>query len=311
LPRTLKDPSLRLSLLNALGVLRYCWCDWSGSTAALMQALHLAQQIGDDNQKARVLGNLSSVCNFQDRPEEAIVFAEEATELARNTIDGSFQSGTVYLNLADAKLLLGRPAEAEDCFEQMRRLVDFGGRWFLHVGFLTEACCLALAMGNVQLALNQIALVEGMVQGRKLGLPNRGVYEKLRVYRMGTLQDPRRALAVATEVANEFSGKHLVYYLDAIAAKAWAEGICFGTISEETARELASFERLGAIGKKRLLTLQGFLKEAQPIEPEMFRGDHVRGAEMRAQDVTPESESGSGNELSMGAPVGQSLEPRH
>ena len=40
LPRTLKDPSLRLSLLNALGACKCCLCDWNGSTAALIQALH-------------------------------------------------------------------------------------------------------------------------------------------------------------------------------------------------------------------------------------------------------------------------------
>ncbi len=280
LPRTVKDPSLRLSLLNALGVCRYCMCDWDGSTAALMQARHLANQVGDDQQKAKVLGNLTGVFNLQGRPEEAVIFAEEALELTRDGLDNSLQNVTVNLNLADAKLLLGRPAEAERCFDEIRRLVDLGGRWYQHVEFLTESCCLALAMGNVQLALSQIALVEAMVQGRKFGLPNRGVYEKLRVYRTGALDDPRKALATATEAAEEFRGKHLIYYLDAIAAKSWAEGLCFGTTSEQTTQELASFERLGAVGKERLLTLQGFLTQPKPHEPEKPRAPPVRGGEM-------------------------------
>jgi len=272
LPRTVRDPSLRLSLLNALGVCRCCSCNWGGSTAAFMQALHLAQQMGDDRQKAKVLGNMSNVCNLRGRPEEAVVFAEEALKLTRDDLDNSLQNVTIYLNLADAKLLLGRPMEAEACFEDIRRFVDLGGRWFQQVTFLTESCCLALAMGNIHLALSQIALAEVMVQGRKLGLPNRGVYEKLRVFRMGTLDDPRKAFAAATEAADEFRGNHLIYYLDAIAAKCWAESLCFGGISEETAQELAAFERLEAIGKKRLLTLQGFLKEAEPNGPQRFRG---------------------------------------
>src|SRR5437762_313670 len=76
LPRTLIDPSFRVSALNALGACKCCLCDWNGSTAALMQALRLADQIGDDKQKETVLGNLSNVCNLQGRPEKAIVFAE-------------------------------------------------------------------------------------------------------------------------------------------------------------------------------------------------------------------------------------------
>ena len=116
-----------------------------------------------------------------------------------------------------------------------------------------------------------------------LGLPNRGVYERLRVYRIGTLDDPRRALAAATDAANEFKGKHLIFYLDAIAAKSWAEGLCFDSISEETVQELALFERLGAIGKKRLMTLQGFLKEAEPSGPAKSPG----GARGSRRDARP------------------------
>ena len=111
-----------------------------------------------------------------------------------------------------------------------------------------------------------------MVRERKVGLPNRGVYEKLRVYRLGTVDDPRRALAAATHAADEFRGRNSIFYLDAIASKSWAEQLCFDTVSQETSQELALFDALGAGGKKRLLTLQGFLRaERQPCEPATSR----------------------------------------
>jgi DNA-binding SARP family transcriptional activator/tetratricopeptide (TPR) repeat protein len=259
LPRAFKDPSLRVAILNGLGVCKYWVCDWAGSTAALTQALHLANRIGDDKQKSMVLGNMSNGSTVRGRPEEAIRCAEEATGLARYATESPFSNLSVYFNLADAYLLLARRSEAEACFEEIKRRVDLEGKWYLHVVFLIESSCLALALGNVQLALSQIALVEEMVGERKFGVPNRGVYEKLRVYRIGKIGDPTEALAVATRAAREFRGKNHIYYLDALAAQSWAEALCFDAISEETEQELASFERLGANGKRRLLELQGFL----------------------------------------------------
>src|SRR6266480_3572801 len=271
LPRVSKDPSLRAALLNALGVCKLCLCDWNGSRATLVSALQIANQIGDDKQKARFLGNLGNLCTLHGQPEEGADFAGEARELTLYSTDNPVHSFPIYTVLADAYLLLGHQEDAESCFDELKRRVAIDGSWYLNVGFLIESACRALALGNEQLALHQITRLEIMVRGRKRGLPNRGVYEKLRIYRMGKLGDPKEALGVATDVASEFRGKHHLQYLDAIAAKSWAEELCFGVITNETMQELALLDRFGAVGKKCLLAMQGFLKEAGPSGPERLR----------------------------------------
>ncbi len=239
---------------------------------AFTQGLDLADRIGDDTQRSVLLGNLSVASVVRGQPEEAIAWAEEATRLVRHSTDNPINNLLVYSNLADAYMLLGRQADAEECFEELKRRADLGGNWYLHLAFLLESASFALALGNVQLALSQIVLMEELVRRRKLGLPNRGLYERLRIYRMGRLLDPKEALLAADEVVCEFKGRHNIYYLDAIAVKSWVEALCFDAIPEGTSQELLLFERLGAVGKKRLLTFQGFLKEAEPGRSEEFRG---------------------------------------
>ncbi len=280
LPGVSKDPSLRAAVLNTLGVCKLCLFDWNGSREALVSALHIANQMGDDKQKSRFLGNLGNLCTLRGQPEDGAAFAGEARELTRYSTDNPVHSLSIYTNLADAYLLLGRQEEAETCFEDLKRRVVVDGSWYLNLGFLIESACLALALGNEQLALHQIASLEPMVRGRKQGLPNRGVYEKLRIYRIGKLGDPKEALGTATDVAGEFKGKHHLHYLDAIAAKSWAEELCFGVTTKETMQELSLLDTFGALGKRRLLAMQGFLKEGEPNGPEKVRG---QGRERRRE----------------------------
>ena len=254
-----RDPSLRYTALNALGVCRLSLCEWSSAKAAYIEGLKLANHIGDDAQKSTILGNMANLCTMQGRPDEGVALAEEAVHLARHSTDNPVNSISRYGNLADAYLLVGRGKDAERCLEQLGRMAGLEQRWYVHVSFLAESSCLALALGNIQLALNQILLLESRVQGRKRGLPSRGVYEKLLVYRMAKLDDPERALATATNAVNDFRGKHLMHHFDALAAKAWVEAICRRSSSVETRLALKEMDRLGACGKKRLLQLQGFL----------------------------------------------------
>ena len=229
--------------------------------------------MGDDKQKARFLGNLGNLCTLHGQPEDGAALAEEARELSRYSTANPVHSYSVYTNLADAYLLLGHQEKAETCFEELKRHVVVNPSWYLNVGFLAECACLALALGNEGLALHQIASLETLVRGRKRGLPNRGVYEKLRVYRIAKLGDPKQALEVATDAVSEFRGKHHIHYLDAIVAKSWVEELSFGATTDETTKELALLDSLGAIGKKRLMTLQGFLKEGNPgSKPENCSG---------------------------------------
>jgi hypothetical protein len=62
---------------------------------------------------------------------------------------------------------------------------------------------------------------------------------------------------------DQFRGRHLLAYLDAVAAVAWVEKRSMGEYSEEAAKELRLFETRGVLGKRAVLAAQGFLPQLE------------------------------------------------
>ena len=56
-----------------------------------------------------------------------------------------------------------------------------------------------------------------------------------------------------------FRNRAPLFYLDALAAKAWLEKRTEGHYRPETERELGLFAALGCEGQRELLKVQGFL----------------------------------------------------
>jgi len=123
----------------------------------------------------------------------------------------------------------------------------------------TERAALALAQGNLNLALNLIDQVEELARGREDAFPLPGSIWKLRLFRAAHLGSAHEALASAQRVGAVLRAKCPFYYLDVLAVKAWLERRVFGRQTEDTDAELNMFQTLQVPGKIALLVAQGFL----------------------------------------------------
>jgi hypothetical protein len=68
------------------------------------------------------------------------------------------------------------------------------------------------------------------------------------------------ALELAHEGVERFRNRNVLYFLDALAAMAYASRMISGQVPDVIQWELGAFDILGAIGKKDLLKIQGFLE---------------------------------------------------
>jgi hypothetical protein len=72
-------------------------------------------------------------------------------------------------------------------------------------------------------------------------------------------EGPETARILAESSMRRFKDRHLIAYLEALAAFAWIERKASETHSAATSRELILFEKYGAQGKRAILVAQGFL----------------------------------------------------
>jgi len=167
-----------------------------------------------------------------------------------------------YTNLIDPYMLLGQEAAALDCLEKATRWIGPERRWKLQLAFLQEAASFALMQRNTGLAMDLISQLEGISRGREIALPMPGTYWKLKAFKMAQLGQSEHAYDTVSALATRWRDGYRLPYMDVIATKAWLERRQDGATGCETIDELEVFERLGAVGKRQLLVLQGFLEPA-------------------------------------------------
>jgi len=165
-----------------------------------------------------------------------------------------------YTNLMDPLMLVGREAAATECFEKARNWIGPERRWKLRLTFLVEAASFALIHRNIGLALDLIGQLESLGRGREDAVPMAGAYWKLRTFRMIHLGHSDEAYAIVNAFVSEWRDRFVLAYLDMLAMKAWIEKQVQGALTRATHAELQIFDQLGAIGKRELLVLQGFLE---------------------------------------------------
>jgi hypothetical protein len=101
--------------------------------------------------------------------------------------------------------------------------------------------------------------MEKVIWGRERAVPDFGLLERLRIFRMGYTKDAVSACVVAEQMKERFRNCHLMFYLDALSAHAWAEGRAHGRLNGQTQSELELFDTPELAGKKAALIAQGFL----------------------------------------------------
>lgn len=115
-----------------------------------------------------------------------------------------------------------------------------------------------MTTGNVPHTLNVLKQVENLTGGRVFSVQG-GLLAKLEVLRAVHTQGPEEGKRVAESRKEMYRVRAPFFYLDTLAAAAWAEKLCDGSYSAETVEELQYFRACGAMGKWELLRIQGFL----------------------------------------------------
>jgi predicted ATPase/DNA-binding SARP family transcriptional activator len=233
-------------------------CNFHESLLHLRKGLEIAERIGDDSRTSRILSNMTLVCTTLGRYEEAIQLGNRSIELGKRSISQP-EIVTAYVNVSDAYLLIGDADRASDCLDGAKDWIDTHDDWYMTVVFLFENASRALANGNVSLALNIKEEIDTRTgRGRNLHVQG-GLDTKLDVLKTLHERGPEEANRLALDRKRFFKGHVPLFYLDALAVSAWLEKLREGSYSAHTNEELAVFDKWGAVGKRALLKLQGFL----------------------------------------------------
>jgi DNA-binding SARP family transcriptional activator/tetratricopeptide (TPR) repeat protein len=220
-------------------------------------AFELSRKVGDEARMSVLASNICVLQVVRGQYEDAIRWGEMSVALGESS--ASSVLSMTYTNLADAYLLVGRGNEALELVNRTRRWLVPKRRWKLHCGFLVTGAAFELIRGNTSLALGLIGEMEAIARDREEAVPIHGAYWKLRIFRsahVGTQQETERLVRASTELLQK---RCQIQYLDIVGAKSWLENRMLGKNTPETIRELGLFEEYGALGRRALLTAQGFL----------------------------------------------------
>lgn len=243
---------------NGYGLSNHYLCELKPAEAAYLEGLRLAERIGDDSRASIIMSNLCSLRCLEGNYENAIEFGRKSMEASSKRTKHPCAPAS-YTNLAEAYMLKGDAGLAADCLERARSLVGTDRTWRARVAFLSESANVALLAGNVGTAIDTIEAMEKLLAGRERAAPDFGQVEKLRIFRAGHVMGPQAAYELAVEATSKFLNRNVLFYLDALAAKAWSERQLYGKYSRRTEFELQILEREDLRGKRAALTGQGFL----------------------------------------------------
>jgi tetratricopeptide (TPR) repeat protein len=243
---------------NGYGISKQGLCEFGPAETAYLAALDLAKRMGDDSRLSIIASNLCSLRCIEGDYAVSIEFGRCSIEAASRCTSQP-RAFASYTNLAEAYMLSGERAKGVGCIESARRLAGKERSWSARVSFLADAANLALLAGNVPHALDTIGEMERVTWGRERAVPDIGLVERLRIFKMGYTRDAASASAMAERAKEKFRNRNLMYYLDALSAHAWAETRAHGRLSDQTQSELELFQMPELTGKKAALIAQGFL----------------------------------------------------
>ena len=243
---------------NALGLCRYGACDFVAARSALVEALKLAQTMGDDARASLTAANITELELVQGNFREAIEMGRQSARLGSG-LTGQPRMINAYMNAAEACIMCGKKDEATEYIESAKNHLANQRTWRTELDFLCESANLALINGDTSLALEMIATAEGVARGRESAVPGPATFAKLLAFRAVHMSGSHVARPFVDRAIDRFRNRHLLYFLEVLAARAWLEGIEGGLRRDQTALDLQLFERCGARGLKARLAAEGFL----------------------------------------------------
>jgi DNA-binding SARP family transcriptional activator/tetratricopeptide (TPR) repeat protein len=245
---------------TGLGNCEMALCHLEAARRAYAAALSLSRKMGDDCRVSIVTSNLAASYLMSGDVERAIEFGEESLDVGSHapTQPGLLRT---WSNLAFAYVLAGRPDRAGECFSAWEAWIQNGRSWAARMEYYCDSASIQLAFGDIGAALQLVAQARQAYEGKGTLFVNQGALERLVVFQTYQTQGQEPASALAKRALAQFRGRHLLAYLDAVAAMAWVEKKSQGKYSDATARELQLFETCGVLGKKAVLAAQGFLPD--------------------------------------------------
>jgi tetratricopeptide (TPR) repeat protein len=255
-----KSPnSVLLSMAhNALGLCRYGACDFATAESAFLEALNLAQKMGDDARASLTATNIAGLYLIQGKFPEAAEMGCWSARLGAG-LTGQPRMINAYMNAAEAFMMCGRKEDAARYMELAKNHRSGHRTWKAELEFLCENASLALIGGDTSHALEIIASAEAAAVGREAAVPEPAVFAKLRTFRVMHSGGPDAARPLVEQALDRFRSRHLLYFLEVLATKAWLEKLMNDSHLSQTSTELGMFDRSGAHGLKAKLAAEGFL----------------------------------------------------
>ncbi|MGH9890773.1 MAG: AAA family ATPase, partial [bacterium] len=245
-------------MYTGLGNCKMALCRLEEARDAYGLALGYSRKVGDDCRTSIVCSNLGASYLIRAEIDRAIAYCEEGLAVGRRAPAQPALLRT-YSNLAFAYLLAGNVNKARDCLVSWQRWIQDGRSWAMNLEYYCESASIELAFGNPGEALKLIAEAERELQGRGYLFVSQGEFERLRVFSTFHTDSGSAALILAEDSLERFKDRHILAYLEAVAALAWLEMRLFGEHSEATRSRLHLFETYQASGKRAVLAAQGFL----------------------------------------------------
>ncbi len=245
-------------MYTGLGNCKMALCRLDEAREAYGLALGCSRKLGDDCRTSIICSNLSASYLISAEIDSAIAYGEESLAVGRRAPAQPALLRT-YSNLAFAYLLAGDVRKAKDCLVSWQRWIQNGRSWAVNLEYYCESASIELAFGNTSDALKLIAQAERELQGRGYLFINQGELERLRVFSAYHTEGGEAARVLAEESLERFKDRHVLAYLEAVAALAWVDMRLLGEHSEATRSRLLMFETYQASGKRAVLAAQGFL----------------------------------------------------
>jgi len=252
-----RDP-VGLSLAyTGYGACKSGLCEFDAACEAYDEALRYSTGIGDDLKSAIATSNLCVAKLHQGDFASAVALGQRAVVIASNALTP--RSVAIHLNLASALLMSGDRDGAQRAVVAAEHAIRSERSWTTNMEFLLGYACFALETGDVTLALQLTESAERLAWGKERAVPNAGLFDKLRVYRLVHTSGPDSARPLVLECQQKYRNRHPFFYLDLIACGAWLDRLSLGRYSPDSESALALFDKLGARGLRVILVAQGIL----------------------------------------------------
>jgi len=252
------NPTLLSQAYTGYGTCKQGLCEFGHAATVFQKAFDLAKRCGDDSRASIIASNLCATFIHIEDLQSALELGETSIALGRRALNQP-RLATSFTNLATVYTLNRDKDRALACLEQAHKFYRTDGSWGGAMEYLVGAASVALMTGNTSLALDLTADAERVATGKERAVPNRGPFDKFKIFRAAHLFGLEIAAGLANQARDRYRDRHPLFYLDAVAASAWVERRRAGRYHPETEKELQLFEEWGANGKRAVSVAQGFL----------------------------------------------------